>query len=183
MRAGRTGKVPRMRICARSGCNSPAVATLSYDRIALIAYLVTAEDPTAREPGDLCERHVAKLVLPRQWQLDDRRAGAQPAPAEPPAKKLRVVRSDEPAKPAARKATAERPKAKPKRARTPKSKWVEVGPSLFDAPGTDTTAAPEATRDDTGEEPAWMPRFGPESDADEVLAAKTPLLRRAFGGS
>src|SRR4051794_545939 len=74
----RTGKVRSMRICARSGCNSPATPTLSYDRIALVAYLVTADDPTARQPGDLCERHVARLVLPRQWQLDDRRAVSEP---------------------------------------------------------------------------------------------------------
>ena len=102
-----------MRTCARSGCNGAAVATLSYDRIALVAYLVDADDPESREPGDLCARHTAKLVLPRQWQLDDRRAGAAPPAtaatttteptAEPvtPAKKLRVVKgAAAPAKPA-----------------------------------------------------------------------------------
>jgi hypothetical protein len=161
-----------MRICARSGCNSPAAATLSYDRIALVAYLVTADDPATREPGDLCDRHVAKLVLPRQWQLDDRRAAAQPEskPASKPrAKKLRVVPSD-PAAPKPVKA------ARATRARVAKTKWVEAGPSLFDA-GTETP--PPA---DTDGDPVWMPRFGPESDADDVLDAKTPLLRRAFGG-
>jgi hypothetical protein len=165
-----------MRICARSGCNSPATATLSYDRIALVAYLVTANDPTTREPGDLCERHVARLVLPRQWELDDRRvtseSQAEPKPA-PRAKKLRVVPS-EPTAPAASK-------PRPKRARTAtkSQKWVGAGPSLFDS--TPDAAPPRAVEDDVDVPPVWMPRFGPETD-DEVLDAKTPLLRRAFGG-
>jgi Protein of unknown function (DUF3499) len=173
-----------MRICARSGCNSPATATLSYDRIALVAYLVTADDPAAREPGDLCERHVGRLVLPRQWQLDDRRVpsaahGAPKAKAARP-KKLRVVPSaPETAEPA--------PKPRPKRARAAKpAKWAEVGPSLFDAPA-EPAAQPAAaletvdTDDAADTEPGWMPRFGPDTD-DDVLDAKTPLLRRAFGG-
>jgi hypothetical protein len=165
-----------MRVCARSGCNSTATATLSYDRIALVAYLVTADDPTAREPGDLCERHVARLVLPRQWELDDRRAGTQGAAKKPArAKKLRVV-------PSASEAATPRPAARPKRVRAAKpAKWNEVGPSLFDAP-TEAAAptAPAPTPVDDGGH-RYMPRFGPETD-DDVLDAKTPLLRRAFGG-
>jgi hypothetical protein len=161
-----------MRICARSGCNSPATATLSYDRIALVAYLVDADDPTAREPGDLCERHVGRLVLPRQWQLDDRRAASAPAAASKSrAKKLRVVRDEsDTAKPAP---VATKPR--PKRARAPKTqKWTQAEPSLFDS----TADAPPRPVD---AEPVWMPRFGPDTD-DDVLDAKTPLLRRAFGG-
>jgi Protein of unknown function (DUF3499) len=165
-----------MRICARSGCNSPATATLTYDRIALVAYLATADDPAARQPGDLCERHVARLVLPREWQLDDRRGPtvreAEPK-RKPRAKKLRVVPDGpDPAKP--------RATAKPKRARAAKpAKWTEVGPSLFDTAAE--PAPPIAAAADADADPVWMPRFGPETD-DDVLDAKTPLLRRAFGG-
>jgi hypothetical protein len=176
-----------MRVCARSGCNAPAAATLSYDRIALTAYLVTADDAAAREPGDLCERHVARLVLPRQWHLDDRRTTAASAtdavkPARPKrAKKLRVV-PDAPA--------AEKPARTVSARSAAKRKWVEVGPSLFDAsaePAAAAAAAATPTAADTpvgaGDEdhPAWMPRFGPDSEMDGVLDAKTPLLRRAFG--
>jgi hypothetical protein len=175
-----------MRVCARSGCNAPAAATLSYDRIALTAYLATADDTAPREPGDLCERHVAKLVLPRQWHLDDRRITADAtavtdavkAPRPKRAKKLRVV-PDAPAP------------AKPERAVSTRSaakrKWAEVGPSLFDATAdaaTATSSAAPVTTDDAADDdndPAWMPRFGPDSEMEGVLDAKTPLLRRAFG--
>ncbi|HEX4493776.1 MAG TPA: DUF3499 family protein [Acidimicrobiia bacterium] len=165
-----------MRICARSGCNSPATATLTYDRIALVAYLADADDPAAREPGDLCERHVARLVLPRQWQLDDRRAASTSAAASKPrAKKLRVVRDES----QTAKSTPVATKPRPKRARATKAqKWTEVEPSLFDPPADSATAVTAAT---AAGDHLYMPRFGPETD-DEVLEAKTPLLRRAFGG-
>jgi len=177
-----------MRTCARSGCNSPAVATLSYDRIALIAYLVDAGDPSAREPGDLCERHTAKLVIPRQWELDDRRASAAPpapetAPggaaatdaAAKPAKKLRVVKGD-----------GAGTKPKPERAKKPRTaaraKWTAPEPSLFDSTAEPVAPVPVA-RDDAETEPVWMPRFtADEGELEGVLDAKTPLLRRAFGG-
>jgi hypothetical protein len=160
-----------MRSCARSGCSSPAAAILTYDRVAQTAYLYSIDDPSARTPGDLCERHLGRLVLPRAWRLDDRRGdptnadvavagrpGAVPARPE----KLRAVPT-EPAR-AARSAVRREPSRR---------KWAEVEPSLFDAPG----AAPETVTP----EPVWMPRFGPESELDDVLDAKTPLLRRAFG--
>ena len=153
-----------MRICARSGCSSPAAAILTYDREAQIAYLSSVDDPSTRTPGDLCARHLARFVLPRSWHLDDRRdeQAVSPAPAPEPAvapkrrEKLRAVPS-------------------PESRTTSRRKWAEVAPSLFDTP------EPEIAQD--AAEPVWMPRFGPDSELDDVLDAKTPLLRRAFGGS
>jgi hypothetical protein len=193
-----------MRTCARSGCSSPAVAILTYDREALIAYLSVADDPLARTPGDLCERHAGRLVLPRSWQLDDRRpprtgADPEPAPGEIAtpgeiAAPVEITAADAP--------TTERPtkrlRAVPSRARRPtaprepRRKWAEVEPSLFDTPTTDTTAraatataaaapaAPEAVAEPHGD-PVWMPRFGPDNDLEDEVDASTPLLRRAFG--
>ena len=160
------------------------MAILTYDREALIAYLSEADDPLTRTPGDLCERHAGRLVLPRSWQLDDRRpprtepvateaAPVEAPPAESPRKRLRAVPGG-----------ARRPAA----AREPRRKWAEIEPSLFDAPTADTTApsetavpvaADEAT--ETQADPVWMPRFGPDSELEDVLDASTPLLRRAFG--
>ena len=176
-----------MRPCARSGCSSPAVAILTYDREALIGYLVDADDASTRTPGDLCERHVGRLVLPRDWTLDDRRAtkgleadASEPASeAAPVAKPRRVKLRSVPT------ATSTTPGAKQKAPRAPaRRKWAEVEPSLFDAPTpeapTPVEAAVAAEPDD--DDARYMPRFGPESDLDEVLDAKTPMLRRAFGG-
>ncbi len=164
-----------MRICARSGCSSPAAAILTYDRATQVAYLYSVDDPESRSPGDLCERHLSRFVVPRSWQLVDRRVST-PA-AEAPAA-LRAVPS-----PRAPRASKPRTAAKPRTA-TPHApttrKWAEVGPSLFDAPASDAVA-PVAADAEPASEPVWMPRFGPDSELDGVLDAKTPLLRRAFG--
>jgi Protein of unknown function (DUF3499) len=168
-----------MRICARSGCNSPAVAILSYDRVALIAYLQSVDDPDSRAPGDLCERHLGRLVIPRSWHLDDRRttagltttASAETTPEVGPAPRVKKVR-------AVPRTAAPRPTQR----RTTRPKWAEVGPSLFDAPTAPAAVEPPAAHDSTTTDPVWMPRFGPDSELDGVLDAKTPLLRRAFGG-
>jgi Protein of unknown function (DUF3499) len=149
-----------MRTCARSGCNSPAAAILTYDSAAQTAYLYSVDDPSTRAPGDLCERHVNRLVIPRSWQLDDRRADAAAVVAAP------AVATAGPKVRRARAARAQAPRGVPRR------KWAEVEPSLFEAPAPLEPA--------TGE-PAWMPRFVPDSELDGVLDAKTPLLRRAFG--
>ena len=158
-----------MRICARSGCSSPAAAILTYDRVTQTAYLYTVDDPDSRSPGDLCERHLSRFVVPRSWQLVDRRVSA-PAREAPAAR--RAVPSPRPARRAKPRTTA--PHVPVTR------KWAEVGPSLFDAPASDAVAPLPADTEPEGD-PAWMPRFGPDSELDGVLDAKTPLLRRAFG--
>jgi Protein of unknown function (DUF3499) len=172
-----------MRICARSGCSSPAVAILTYDRDSQTAYLYSVDDPSTRTPGDLCERHLSRFVVPRSWHLDDRRDGAAPVDAAHP-EPLRAV-----PEPRATTTRATTTRATTTRATT-RRKWAAAEPSLFDAPATDAVAqrgdiadagAP-VTDEPAATEPVWMPRFGPDSELDGVLDAKTPLLRRAFGG-
>jgi hypothetical protein len=181
------GTVGRMRVCARSDCSSPAAAILTYDRVSLTAYLFSVDDPSKRTPGDLCERHVARLVLPRTWALDDRREKAatadapalDAAPAEAAASKPAAPKKKRSAKPKLRAVPSAAPAA-------PRRKWAEVEPSLFDGPANDVAAPTEATpveEEADSSEPVWMPRFGPDTELEDVLDAKTPLLRRAFGGS
>ena len=62
------------RLCARAGCNAPAVATLHFESTERQAWLAELDDTAARTHGDLCPRHVAALVLPRGWELHDERA-------------------------------------------------------------------------------------------------------------
>ena len=96
--------------------------------------------------------------MPRSWQLVDRRVGA----VAPPAATAKARETD--------------------RAPT-RRKWAAAGPSLFDVPVSDAVAtAVPVTPEPAPSDPVWMPRFGPDSELDDVLDAKTPLLRRAFGG-
>src|SRR5436190_6718601 len=64
------------RICARAGCNAPAVATLRFEPTERLAWLAELDESAARTQGDLCQRHAAALVLPRGWELHDERIAA-----------------------------------------------------------------------------------------------------------
>jgi hypothetical protein len=71
------------RVCARAGCNAPAVATLRFQSTERRAWLAELDDSAARTQGDLCQRHAAALVLPRGWELHDERPFAATTPREP----------------------------------------------------------------------------------------------------
>ena len=64
------------RLCARAGCNAPAVATLRFEPTERLAWLAELDESAARTQGDLCQRHAAALVLPRGWELHDERIAA-----------------------------------------------------------------------------------------------------------
>src|SRR6478609_626205 len=72
------------RVCARAGCNAPAVATLRFQSTERRAWLAELDDSAARTQGDLCQRHAAALVLPRGWELHDERPFAAAGTAAPP---------------------------------------------------------------------------------------------------
>lgn len=62
------------RICARPGCDRPAVATLSYsyaDGVVWVSDLAPEAHPMVH---DLCGDH-AELSVPRGWERRDRRVG------------------------------------------------------------------------------------------------------------
>jgi len=74
MARDRVGTVTRMtRQCSRTGCASPAVATLTYQygrSLVWIDDLAPERDPHSY---DLCERHAARLSVPNGWSLEERR--------------------------------------------------------------------------------------------------------------
>ena len=151
------------RVCARAGCNAPAVATLRFQSTERRAWLAELDDSAARSQGDLCQRHAAALVLPRGWELHDERASAvaPPAPIAP--------------EPIAPEPTAPEP-AEPE--------IVAVGEEDVD----DEEAAEPETVAVGDEGPRSVPaQFGSndddaevEEELDTILDARTPLLQRAF---
>jgi hypothetical protein len=152
------------RICARAGCNAPAVATLRFQSTERRAWLAELDDSAVRTQGDLCQRHAAALVLPRGWELHDERPFAAAGTAAPP-------RDATPIEPSVREVVA------------------VVEPVVADAP--EEPAEPEPGPDpafaDAGANANGAgPVLGaPDDDAveealDSILDARTPLLQRAF---
>lgn len=63
------GVVSSVRVCSRTGCLLPAVATLTYaysDSTAVVGPLATASEPHSY---DLCEEHAVRLTAPKGWEV------------------------------------------------------------------------------------------------------------------
>lgn len=61
------------RSCARSTCQRPAAATLSYsygDRVVWIEHLTAEPHPMVH---DMCEQHASSVTAPLGWEVRDLR--------------------------------------------------------------------------------------------------------------
>jgi hypothetical protein len=190
------------RLCARAGCNAPAVATLRFEPTERLAWLAELDESAARTQGDLCQRHAAALVLPRGWELHDERRiayrDAQPVDARP----VEVQAADAPVADAAPAETAAESGADPL---VPVAVEMEEPIERVDEL-VEVVEAVEAVESD-GEPPAEIEpepavasngngtravpaQFGTTDDdavdetvsdeLDTILDARTPLLQRAF---
>lgn len=76
------------RECAHTCCRNPATIRLRYHYEAAMVWLDDIGPAEERTPFELCAHHADRLRVPMGWQLDDRRAAAQPffAPPAPPAR-------------------------------------------------------------------------------------------------
>jgi len=110
--------------------------------------------PAGPAAGALCRRHADAMVLPRGWWLQDRRSDAALFTAPEPSASTAVYR--------------------PRRRRRPPA---DPAPLPLDDTTTTASGGPAAG---SAPEPAWSPAFDAGDDLDGLLAAKTPLLARAF---
>ena len=66
---GSVASVRSVRLCSRSACGRPAVATLTYvygDSTAVLGPLATLAEPHSY---DLCAQHAERLTAPRGWEV------------------------------------------------------------------------------------------------------------------
>ena len=66
---GTVASVRSVRLCSRSACGRPAVATLTYvyaDSTAVLGPLATLAEPHSY---DLCAEHAERLTAPRGWEV------------------------------------------------------------------------------------------------------------------
>lgn len=153
-----------------------------FDVDRLLVWLAP-RDPDGGDPmraGSLCKRHADAMVVPRGWTLDDRRdltprlfrtAPAQEAPPDvaPRRRKRPVADAPVPASPPGEQLAlddAAEGEADP----APTVAEVTGAPLADDDPDA-TVAIP------------WLPTFDDGDDLDGVLAARSPLLARAFRGT
>ena len=151
---------------------------------------IAPRDPDGGDPmrsGSLCKRHADAMVVPRGWTLDDRRDTRPRLFRTPP------ITDD------TTTATTAKPDAPPPRRRRRTDDEPVAGEQLaLDGDTTSARAVEEppvqTVAEVTGEPLAdddpdatvaipWLPTFDEGDDLDGVLAARSPLLARAFRGT
>ena len=170
------------RLCERPGCSDVAAMAYGFDVDRLLVWLAP-RDPDGGDPmraGSLCKRHADAMVVPRGWTLDDRRDltprlfrtapvdEAPPEPPEPPRRRKRPAADGSGPAPAPGEqlALGDPPEADP-----PPTVAEVTGAPLADDDPDATVAIP------------WLPTLDDGDDLDGVLAARSPLLARAFRGT
>ncbi len=155
------------RLCERPGCSEPASVAYGMRAEDLIFWLDhLLESTTSNDAGALCRRHADSMVVPRNWTLDDQR--------DPDLHLFRPPEGTGPSRRGARRG----------RATGSAAEQLELGVDGDDPPTTDVaddTIDGEDVASDDAVEP-WSPSFDSSDDLGGLLAARSPLLARAFRG-
>jgi len=171
------------RLCERPGCSENAALAYGMRTEDLVFWLDVLRGAPSAEAGVLCQRHGDSMTVPRGWTLDDQRDPDLHLFRPPP----------RPDGPATRRNRA-------RRSGSDATGQLELGglvedPDLADEP--DLVDEPPSIADDgVAEEPEveeidgatpagalnWKPAFDDGDDLDGLLAARSPLLARAFRG-
>jgi hypothetical protein len=169
------------KLCERPGCSDVAAMAYGFDADRLLVWLAPREpDGDPLRAGSLCKRHADAMVVPIGWTLDDRRettprlfrpGAATDTPESARKRRSRAKPTPEPVPvveaPVSQPTLAE-PAPEPDEARTVAA---VTGEQLADDDPDATHAIP------------WIPTFDATDDLGGVLAARSPLLARAFRGT
>jgi hypothetical protein len=180
------------RLCERPACSAPAAATYGFDPVSLIVTLDQLRPDSRVVRGVLCQRHADALRPPRGWVVLDQRddvpqlfrvAGDVGPIPEPTEADLRDHQGSESQRPGVAVADPSRPRRRPARAHDSTEELA-----LFESPAAvpdDPEPAVAEVSDTAATDPTlglpWSPSFDRSDDLDGQLAARSPLLLRAFG--
>lgn len=164
------------RSCARPGCSEDGVVAYGLAPRLLLAWLAPLESVTDPTQPLLCRRHADRTTVPDGWTFDDRREPAprlfqlpppvdEPARVEPPDHLAPVV----PLRPRPQIDEPVLPLELPDVDTTHDESSITVATSAEPAPVV--TGPDEAAR-----------ATGAPNELDDLLAARSPLLARAFHG-
>ncbi len=172
---------PMERLCERPGCSEPASVAYGMRPEDLVFWLDRLDNPAHHDGGVLCRRHADSMVVPRSWTLDDLRDPDlhlfRPPQADRTPRRMR-----RPATPALAGGSVEVEQlalgvddAAPSAA-TAATTESAPAPATESATAMATASGPVAVGD------SWSPSFDDADDLDGLLAARSPLLARAFRG-
>lgn len=164
------------RLCERPGCSENAALAYGMRPEDLVFWIDVLNNASPAESGVLCQRHGDSMTVPRGWTLDDLR--------DPD---LHLFRPPQrPDGPASRRNRARRRTGDEtgQLALGGLADLVEdpVGraDSIEDSPTETAAADPDEATSSAALN--WKPAFDDGDDLDGLLAARSPLLSRAFRG-
>ncbi|MFK8025295.1 MAG: hypothetical protein AB8G26_15160 [Ilumatobacter sp.] len=171
------------RLCERPGCSD--VATLAYGMRTedLVFWIDVLQDDVDHATGVLCLRHGDSMVVPRGWTLDDLRDPdlhlfRPPPPTDSgPAPSRRRRRADDDGEQLALTGVEASPAPTP----TPPAPLPPPEPSPSPPSPPEAVGASPSPGESNAE--GWRPSFDADDDLDGLLAARSPLLSRAFRGT
>ena len=179
------------RLCERPGCSEVAAVAYGMRIEDLIFWLDVIGDSTSPTSGVLCRRHGDSMVVPRGWTLDDHRdphlhlfRPPTPAASSTARRRRRVSGVSDDAQQLELAGLVEADLEADLEA---ENNGVADAPSPDPLPAV-TSVAGEAPSGEapSGEAPSgeapWSPSFDAADDLDGLLAARSPLLSRAFRG-
>ena len=189
------------RLCERPGCSEDAAVAYGMRIEDLVFWLDALTDASAADGGVLCQRHGDSMVVPRDWTLDDLRDPdlhlfRPPVRPDRPATMARRRRSEIVGSDAEQLALAGFVVPGPDSDHDPHPDGgpgldgptdVRSGEPLTPDTGTENRPIGDQRAEDRTDDPAsespWTPSFDTADDLDGLLAARGPLLSRAFRGT
>ncbi len=176
-RSANYGGTSMGKLCERPGCSELAALAYGMRTEDLVFWIDVLNGTSPMGSGVLCQRHGDSMTVPRGWTLDDLRDPDLHLFRPPP-------RPDGPA--TRRNRSRRRP--------NDETGQLELGVVVdtIDGPTPEPVDRPEPEVDDrtagidAQAEPSdalnWKPAFDDGDDLDGLLAARSPLLSRAFRG-
>jgi len=162
------------KLCERPGCSENAALAYGMRTEELVFWLDVLRDSTTQAGGVLCQRHGDSMVVPRGWTLDDLRDPDlhlfRPPTVEPDVAPTRTRR------------------ARPSGAGSDDTQQLELrglGAAVrepeAEVPRVESTGSGATATDEADDR--WTPSFDASDDLGGLLAARGPLLSRAFRGA
>jgi hypothetical protein len=160
------------RLCERPGCSENAALAYGMRTEDLVFWLDVLAGAPSAESGVLCQRHGDSMTVPRGWTLDDLRDPDLHLFRPPP----------RPDGPATRRNRA-RPRGDDETGQLALGGLVGIDDESI---GNTVEESPPDEADSEVTSPSgalnWKPAFDDGDDLDGLLAARSPLLSRAFRG-
>lgn len=197
------------KLCERPGCSENASVAYGMRPEDLVFWLDVLRPSEEISGGVLCRRHADSMSVPRNWTLDDlrdpdlhlfrpppiqrstsprsRRSGARDETSEQlqlgdmPVGAVEDVESNEAVVIAGEPSVADSISDEPPGSGSPTTPNPIVSAKV-EPPATDAVEAVETTTAASESESPWIPSFDSGDDLDGLLAARSPLLARAFRG-